>query len=101
MLHESETYNVSDVLIDNVSITYRDSDEEIYVRDSGVGYEAMLEYPEITRLSSIYINSHEESPYWDLPVYGLFVRDCENLKINGFKCIPRKCNKRPLSNIEM
>lgn len=101
VLHEGERYNVSDVILDNISIIYRESDEEICMRENGVGYEAMQEYPEITRLSSIYVNSHEESPYWDLPVCGLFVRDTEKLTVNNFNCIPRKCNTRPISNIEI
>lgn len=101
VLHDGETYKVSDVVLDNVSIAYRDSNEELYVREGGVGYEAMIEYPEITRICSIYTNSHEESPYWELPVYGIYVRDCEKLTVNNFSCTPRKCNERPLSNIEL
>ncbi|MBQ8502937.1 MAG: hypothetical protein IJ491_01525 [Clostridia bacterium] len=101
VLHNGKIFRVTDVLLDNISITYRDGDEEIYIREDGVGYEAMLEYPEITRLSSIYINSHEESPYWELPVCGLYVRDCEGLRVNNFRCTPRSCNKRPITNIEL
>lgn len=99
VVHNGEPYEVTDVVIDNVKTVYRDSDEEIYVREGGVGYEAMQEYPEITRLSSIYINSHEESPYWELPVYGLYVRDAKNVNIGDFSCIPRSCNNREMTNI--
>lgn len=90
---------MKDVTIENVKIKYRDSQEEIFIREGGVGYESMLEYPEITRLCSIYTSSHEQSPYWELPVCALYVRDCENLSVNGFECTPRKCNNRPMSNI--
>lgn len=100
VLHADEYYKVKNVLVDNIHITYRDSDEEIYTRDGGEGYEAMLEYPEITRLSSIYTNSHEESPYWELPVYGLYVRDAENINIRNFSCKPRSCNKREMTNFK-
>ncbi len=99
VVHKGSLYSVQDVTVENIDITYRDSDEEIYIREGGVGYEAMEEYPEITRLSSIYINSHEESPYWELPVYGLFVRDTENITVKNFKCKPRTCNTRPENNL--
>ncbi len=99
VIHKGEIYPVQNVILENIDISYRDSDEEIYMRDGGVGYEAMEEYPEITRISSIYINSHEESPYWELPVYGLFVRDTESIMIKNFKCKPRFCNTRPENNL--
>ncbi|MBR2892806.1 MAG: hypothetical protein IKB94_03030, partial [Clostridia bacterium] len=100
-VRDGEVYQVENVTLENISIKYRDSDEELYMRDGGVGYEAMLEYPEITRLCSIYTNSHEESPYWELPVYGLFVRDACEIKLNNFKCVPRRCNKRPCFNFPL
>ncbi len=97
-VHEGKTYNVKNVEIQNVKTTYRDSEEELYIREGGVGYESMLEYPEITRICSIYTNSHEQSPYWELPVYGLFVRDSENVSISDFSCKARSCNKRKMTN---
>ncbi len=99
VVHRGRLYPVEDVKLENIDVTYRDSDEEIYIREGGVGYEAMEEYPEITRICSIYTNSHEESPYWELPVYGLYVRDTENISIEGFKCKPRACNERPENNL--
>lgn len=96
--HEGKVYMPEDILLQDISISYRDIEEEICIRESGVGYEAMLEYPEITRISSIYTNSHEESPYWELPVYGLYVRDTEKIRIENFTCKPRSCNKREMTN---
>lgn len=93
-LFKGKTYKPENISIKNVKVEYRDSEEEIYVRPCGVGLEAMDEYPEITRLSSIYISSHEESPYWELPAYGMYVRYTENLLLENFSCIPRSCNKR-------
>ncbi len=101
VIHKGKEYKVENVLIDNVKVYYRDSEEDVYIRDSGVGYEAMLDYPEITRVSSIYTISHELSPYWELPVYGLFVRDAENVTVKNFECKPRSCNKRELSNLPL
>ncbi len=101
VIHKGDEYNVENVLIENVKVSYRDSDEEIYTRESGVGYEAMLDYPEITRVSSIYTVSHELSPYWELPVYGLFVRHAEGVMVKDFECKPRSCNKRPFTNIAL
>lgn len=92
---KGKIYRPQNVEIINVKSEYRDSDEEVFLRPCGVGLEAMDEYPEITRLSSIYISSHEESPYWELPAYGLYVRYTENLLTENFSCTPRSCNKRP------
>lgn len=97
-VHEGTVYKVKDAKIENISISYRDTDEEIYIRDGGVGYESMLEYPEITRLCSIYQNSHEESPYWELPVYGLYLRDADKVSLKNFNCQPRRVNTRPCFN---
>lgn len=96
--YENEIFSVKNIKIENINVSYRDSDEEVYIRDGGVGYESMLEYPEITRLCSIYQNSHEESPYWELPVYGLYLRDTQNFSIKDFSCLPRKVNTRPCFN---
>ncbi len=99
VVHNGKHYNVQNIVIQNVNAVYRDSEEEIYIRDGGVGYEAMEEYPEITRICSIYTVSHELSPYWELPVYGLFVRNTDAITIENFDCIPRSTNKRPKDNI--
>ena len=94
-IFEGKVYETESVVIENVDIKYRESNEEVYIREEGVGYEAMIEYPEITRLSSIYISSHEESPYWELPAYGLYLRHCGNIKTDKFSCVPRSVNTRP------
>ena len=94
-IFDGKSYKTENITIENVDIAYRDSKEEIYMRPEGVGYEAMIEYPEITRLSSIYISSHEESPYWELPAYGLYLRHCGNIEIENFHCVPRSVNTRP------
>lgn len=99
VVHKGKQYTAENITLENINVTYRDSDEEIYIREGGVGYEAMEEYPEITRICSIYINSHEESPYWELPVYGLYVRDVKNLTVRNFNCTPRSCNTRPKDNV--
>lgn len=92
---EGKTFETENVTIENISIKYRECDEEIYIREKGVGYEAMIEYPEITRLSSVYISSHEESPYWELPAYGLYLRHAGNIRLDNFSCTPRSMNTRP------
>lgn len=97
-VHCEKTFKVENVKLENIDISYRDTDEDIYIREGGVGYESMLEYPEITRLCSIYQFSHEESPYWELPVYGLYLRDADKVSINNFKCRPRRVNERPCFN---
>ncbi len=94
-IFDGRAYETENVVISNVDVKYRESKEEIFIREGGVGYEAMIEYPEITRLSSIYISSHEESPYWELPAYGLYLRHCGNVEIDKFSCVPRSMNTRP------
>ena len=92
---DDKAYETENIVIENVEVKYRESAEEIYTREEGVGYEAMIEYPEITRLSSIYISSHEESPYWELPAYGIYLRHYGNTVIRNFSCVPRSVNTRP------
>lgn len=36
--------------------------------------------------------SHEESEYWDLPCYSLFIRYAENFDYKGLKTTPRECS---------
>lgn len=36
--------------------------------------------------------SHEESEYWDLPCYSLFIRYAENIDYKGLKTVPRECS---------
>ncbi len=98
-VHEGEDIRVENVSLENINVSYRDSAEEIYIRDGGVGYESMKDYPEITRVSGFYKDSHELSPYWELPVYGLFVRHINGLSVKKFTCKPRSCNKRKADNI--
>ena len=57
-------------------------------------------YPESTRISHMYILNHEKSLYYDLPVYGLFVRNAKNVKFRKFNVVPRRSNKRNMTNID-
>lgn len=98
-LHEGEDIRIENVTLENINVSYRDSAEEIYIRRDGVGYESMKDYPEITRVSGFYKDSHELSPYWELPVYGLFARHINGLRVKNFSCVPRKCNSRKKDNI--
>lgn len=98
-VHEGEDIRVKNVTLENIDVSYRDSAEKIYIRDGGVGYESMKDYPEITRVSGFYKDSHELSPYWELPVYGLFVRHINGLRVKDFRCKPRSCNNRKSDNI--
>ena len=54
---------------------------------------------DFTRVSGFYKDSHELSPYWELPVYGLFVRHINGLRVKNFVCCPRSCNTRKADNI--
>ncbi|MCM1364683.1 MAG: glycosyl hydrolase family 28 protein [Faecalibacterium sp.] len=98
VIHDKVNYSVKDVTLENISMTYRDSDETIRINPLGVGYSSMTGYPEITRISHRYIISHELSLYWELPVYGLYMRNADGVTIKNFSATPRSCNERPRDN---
>lgn len=86
-----ETYYVKNVDIKNVYVRYRDTKENLDVAVPTLE-DNMNGYPEITRVSHKYIISHEGSKYYDLPVYGLFLRHVDRLNLENFKVIPRTCS---------
>ncbi|MCR4594798.1 MAG: hypothetical protein K5761_07060 [Clostridiales bacterium] len=88
-----EVYRPEDIMISNLKAVYRNTGEDLDIND-GSDERAMDGYPEITRILHQYINSHEESDYFDLPAYGLFARHVKNLKTESFDICPRDCNKR-------
>lgn len=91
--HRGKTYDVTNIRLSNIDIRYRDTNENLSVRKR-TGMYAMSGYPEITRVSHIYFLSHEASKYWDLPCYGIFVRNAKGVEIDGFSVAPRSANKR-------
>ncbi len=92
-LFGGEVYRPEDIMISNLKAVYRNTGEDLDIND-GSDERAMDGYPEITRILHQYINSHEESDYFDLPAYGLFARHVKNLKTESFDICPRDCNKR-------
>ncbi len=84
---------INNVIIENVNIRYRDTKESLSILRK-VPEISLRDYPEITRVSHIYFKSHQMSRYWDLPCYGLFIRNADGIKINNFECKPRSVNKR-------
>lgn len=88
-----ETQYVKNVVLKNINVTYRDTAEDLYIRDK-IGEYTMTGYPEITRVSHIYILNHELSKYWDLPCYGLVVKHAENVQYDDYNVTPRTCNER-------
>lgn len=94
-------HKVENVTLKNISIKYREAKERtcIYRRNKVYcGYLNMGGYPESTRVSHIYVISHKCSPYFDLPVYGLYTNHVSNLTVENMSVVPRSCNKRPLKN---
>lgn len=85
--------SISNVKIENVNVRYRDTKESLSVLKKVPEY-SLKDYPEITRVSHIYFRSHQMSRYWDLPCYGLFIRNADGVKIKEFECVPRTVNKR-------
>lgn len=83
---------IKNVTVRNVTAQYRDTNECLSIMHK-VPEISLSDYPEITRVAHIYFHSHEMSRYWDLPCYGLYIRNSEP-KTDNFNCIPRRVNKR-------
>ena len=94
-----EPYCVKGVNLKDFYIRYRDTQENLNVKvpplESG-----MNGYPEITRVSHKYLISHEMSEYYDLPVYGLYLRYVNGLSVDNFNVISRRCSKLDLWNVD-
>ena len=97
-VHQSSTYYVEKVKVANFNIFYRNTGEKLDIGDAD--YEpSMNGYPEITRVLHKYILSHEKSVYKDMPVYGLFARHVNGLKIYNLNVNARSCNTLPRDNV--
>ena len=80
------------VAVDGLSET--NTGEDLICIMDKIGEYSMTGYPEITRVSHIYILNHELSKYWDLPCYGLVVKHTENIQYDDYNVTPRTCNER-------
>lgn len=89
-------YKVKNVTLKNINASYRDSEENFNILNT-VTEMSMYDYPEITRVSHFYYKNHEESGYWDLPCYGIYIRHAENIDYETYKCVPRSVNNRSFS----
>lgn len=92
-------YPVENVILDNITAVYRDTNEALNI-NYNVPEWSLSDYPDIVRVSHIYKESHENSDYWDLPCYGIFVRYAKNIDYSGYSCVPRKCNKRSFEYVK-
>lgn len=84
---------ISNIKLENIKAKYRDTKESLSVLKK-VPEHSLTDYPEITRVAHIYFRSHGMSRYWDLPCYGLFIRNADEVEIKDFECTPRTVNKR-------
>lgn len=97
--YNGEQYKVKNVTLQDIDIIYRDCEEDLNIYNGNdVMHANMNGYPEITRVSHQYFISHELSPYYDMPVYGLYLYTVENVKAENFNVKPRSCNTRPFTN---
>jgi len=93
-----KTYYVENVKVANFNVYYRDTGEALDV--GSASFEpSMSGYPEITRVLHQYIISHELSSYKDMPVYGLFARHVNGIKVYNLNVSARSCNTLPRDNI--
>ncbi|HQC55338.1 MAG TPA: glycosyl hydrolase family 28 protein [Clostridia bacterium] len=95
---------VENVKLKNIFVTYREAKEKLNIYKNSAGaYQGKLNmagYPEITRVSHMYIINHNISGYFDLPVYGLFARYVDGLEVDNYKVTPRSTNTRDFCNVE-
>ena len=96
---DNKLYRVKNVTLENISVVYRDTKEALTV-NKDVPEWSMSDYPDIVRVSHIYKDSHENSDYWDLPCYGIFIRYAEGVEYSGYSCVPRSCNNRPFEYVK-
>lgn len=97
--YDDKVYSVKNVILDNINIAYRECNEDLDIyNDSDVLHKNMGGYPEITRVSHKFFASHELSTYHDMPVYGLYLYNVDNVKATSFRVVPRSVNTRPFTN---
>lgn len=97
--YKDTVYPVRNVVLDNINIAYRECYERVEIyHGNDVLHANMNGYPEITRVSHMYFLSHETSQYYDMPVYGLYLYNVENVKATSFNVIERSANTRPFTN---
>lgn len=98
--YKGEVYPVRNVTLDNFNIAYRECGEDLDIyKENDVLHAGMNGYPEITRVSHSYLISHELSEYHDIPVYGLYLYNAENVQATSFRVVPRSVNTRPFTNV--
>lgn len=94
--YNGTTYRVENVTLANITAKYRDCNEKLVIfKGDDVLAANMNGYPEITRVSHKYVISHSMSRYYDMPCYGLYSRDTQNLTVENFSVTPRTANTRP------
>ncbi|MDR1940503.1 MAG: right-handed parallel beta-helix repeat-containing protein [Clostridiales bacterium] len=91
--YKGEIYRPKNIVIDNFFAEYRDTDESLNVLKNPPQIQ-MNGYPEITRVSHIWLLSHELSLYCDLPAYGLYIRYADGVTLKDSVFVPRTANKR-------
>ncbi|MCH5317895.1 MAG: hypothetical protein J1E05_07950 [Eubacterium sp.] len=96
---DEKIYPVEGVVLENISAVYRDTNEALDI-NYDVPEWSMDDYPDIVRISHIYKESHENSDYWDLPCYGIFIRYTKDVDYSGYSCEPRKCNERSFEYVK-
>lgn len=89
--YNNTVYNVQDVTLKNIDATYRNTGENLNVKEPP-SETSMSGYPEITRVSHRYFISHKFSEYWDLPSYSIYMRYVKNIDYKTYKTTPRSCS---------
>ena len=105
-VRNGKTYYVKNVEIANFNITYRNTGENLNVGKpdfeasmGGIVDANKQGYPEITRVLHRYLFDQDNSDYFDIPVYGLFARHVDGLKVYNLNVTARSCNELQRDNI--
>ncbi|MDR1906386.1 MAG: hypothetical protein LBQ27_05720 [Clostridiales bacterium] len=91
--YKGGVYKPKNIVIDKFFSKYRDTEESLNILKNPPGIQ-MNGYPEITRVSHIWLLSHELSLYRDLPSYGLYIRHADGVILKDAVFVPRAVNER-------
>ena len=83
-------YNIS---LTDFDLSYRESDEDLDLKGDSLT-KALSSYPDIANVSAKIGKTKENSIFYSVPAYGLFLRYTEDsINVDNFNCVPRKCNQ--------
>ena len=84
--------SVYDISLTDFDLSYRESDEDLDLKGDSLT-KALSANPDIANVSAKIGKTKENSIFYSVPAYGLFLRYTEDsINVNNFNCTPRKCS---------